>query len=411
MSSLLFLLRHERRARVFLVAQGQSSLGTGAGYVALALVAYARFHSPWALTLILLADYAPGALLGPVLGALADRWPRRRCLVIAEVGRGAAFLAIAFVHSFPATVALALVAGAGNALFDPAAMASLPSLVSSRHLPAATSVFGALQEAGYTVGPLLAAPLLIVLAPQALLVANGVSFVLSAVVVGCLSFGSSPRPHGSRRSLLAETRAGIALVTARGPIRALLLSSTAFVVCLGMVNVGELLLARSFGASDSQFALLVATMAVGIVVGLLLGVGGGAPSALKARYLLGLAICGVALVLSGSVPTFAMALPAFAAVGVGNGIGLGNQRLLLQTVVPADQLGRAFGMSKSLASWAMALSFFAGGAAASLLGARWLFILAGAGALVAWSLASGALRGHWAGEPVGVPALAGGEAR
>jgi putative MFS transporter len=173
-----------------------------------------------------------------------------------------------------------------------------------------------------------------------------------------------------------------------------------------MVNVGELLLARSFGASDSQFALLVAAMGAGIVAGMLMGAKGGRPSALKARYLLGLAVSGVALVASGSVPDAYTALPAFAAVGIGNGIGLSNQWLLLQTVVPDGQLGRVFGMSKSLASWGMVGAFFAGGALASLLGARWLFILAGAGALVAWSLASAALRGHWTEEPVAGAVLA-----
>jgi MFS family permease len=85
---------------------------------------------------------------------------------------------------------------------------------------------------------------------------------------------------------------------------------------------------------------------------------------------------------------------------------LSNQWLLLQTVVPDGQLGRVFGMSKSLASWGMVGAFFAGGALASLLGARWLFILAGAGALVAWSLASAALRGHWTEEPVAGAVLA-----
>jgi hypothetical protein len=59
------LLRHERRGRVFFAALAQSALGTGAGYVALLLVALDRFDSPWAIGLVLLADVVPSMFLGP----------------------------------------------------------------------------------------------------------------------------------------------------------------------------------------------------------------------------------------------------------------------------------------------------------------------------------------------------------
>src|SRR3954463_13167703 len=49
------LLRKEPQAPRFFGAYAQSALGTGAGYVAIVLVAYERFHSPLAISLILLA--------------------------------------------------------------------------------------------------------------------------------------------------------------------------------------------------------------------------------------------------------------------------------------------------------------------------------------------------------------------
>ncbi len=61
------LLRQERRVRVFFAAHAQSSLGTGAGYVALLVLAYERLESPWAISLVLLADFLPAMFLGPDL--------------------------------------------------------------------------------------------------------------------------------------------------------------------------------------------------------------------------------------------------------------------------------------------------------------------------------------------------------
>jgi hypothetical protein len=65
----LSLLRLEPRARWFFAVLAQSSLGTGAAHVALMLIAYERFRSPWAISLVLLADMVPVMLLGPILGA------------------------------------------------------------------------------------------------------------------------------------------------------------------------------------------------------------------------------------------------------------------------------------------------------------------------------------------------------
>src|SRR5262245_43592804 len=104
------LLKAERRARVFFAAHVQSSFGTGAGYVALLLIAYERFHSPWAITCILLAEFLPAMFLGPFVGAAADRWSRKGLLVGADVIRAVAFGGLVLVGSFEATVALALLA-------------------------------------------------------------------------------------------------------------------------------------------------------------------------------------------------------------------------------------------------------------------------------------------------------------
>ena len=132
MRETLQLLRHEVRARIMLAAVAQSALGTGAGYVALLLVAYERWRSPWAISLILLAEFLPTMVLGPLAGAAADRWSRRWCVVVADVVRAAAFVTVVFVGSFEITLVVALLAGTGTALFRPAMLSAIPGLVLAR---------------------------------------------------------------------------------------------------------------------------------------------------------------------------------------------------------------------------------------------------------------------------------------
>src|SRR4051794_15048975 len=189
MTPIFRLLRDVPHARRFFAVHLQSSLGTGMGYVALVLVALERFHSPWAVAVVLLADLLPLMLLGPVLGGLADRLPRRRCAVAADLARAAAFLGIAIAGQLWLVVVLAAVAGAGTGVFRPAVLAGLPHLVGERHHAAATSLFGTIQTLGQTLGPLLAAALLLGGGAGPALVFNGVTFLVSAAVVATIDLG------------------------------------------------------------------------------------------------------------------------------------------------------------------------------------------------------------------------------
>src|SRR3954454_24021541 len=157
MPSVLSLLHDVPAARRFFAVHLQSSLGTGMGYVALVLVALERFHSPWAVAVVLLADLLPLMLLGPLLGGIADRLPRRRCAVAADLARGAAFLGIAAAGQLWLIVVLAALAGAGTGVFRPAILAGLPDLVGERHNAPAASLYGAISTLGQTLGPLVAA--------------------------------------------------------------------------------------------------------------------------------------------------------------------------------------------------------------------------------------------------------------
>ena len=400
MAPFLDLLR-VRRARAFFLAHAQSSLGTGAGYAALVVVAYERLESPWAIALVLLADFLPAMVLGALLGAAADRWPRGRCAAAGDALRALAFLLLPWVDGLGATVALALLAGVGAGLFGPAALAGLPGVVGRERLAAGTSLYGALADLGHVAGPALAAPVLLLAGPEPLLLLNGASFAVSALVVlGALGAGPPPRDLGSgvRPSLRREALDGVRAARERDGVAILLMSSGAAVLFAGMVNVGELLLAtRELGAGSSGFSLLVAASGLGVAAGSLLGARGGAPGALRRRYLGGLLVVGLGVVACGLAPSLPLALAAFAVAGAGNGLVLVHERLLLQEAGGDELAGRLFGLRETVTAWALAVAFLGGGALASLVGTRGLFLVAGVGCLLVWVATARALRGGRAG--------------
>jgi MFS family permease len=390
MRSIGQLLRGNRDARRFFLAYGQSSLGTGAAYVALLLVAYSRFHSPWALSLVLLADFVPPMLLAPIFGAIADRWSRQACAVLADSLRAAAFAGIALTHSFPLTVLLALAAGVGTALYKPAMMAGLPELVSRERLAPATALYGALTEIGFTIGPGVAAVVLLFGGSTVLLVANAVTFALSSVVLSTLRFRFREQrapAAGGAKSLLQDARDGL-VVTARSPAASTAIVATSTVILFGgMANVAELLLARQLGGGRVGYSLFVAVASLGVALGSLLGARGGDARMLPRRFLAGLALVTAGFIGVAAAPTLASALVPMVALGVGNGIVIVYERLIIQRTVAAALHGRAFGAQASLDGFAFGASFLVGGAVLALLPPRSLFLIGGGGALLVWLVA------------------------
>jgi MFS family permease len=393
----LRLLRFEPRARLFFGAYGQSALGNGAGYVALVVLAYQAWHSPWAISLVLLADFLPAMLFGPLFGAAADRWSRRRLAIVSDLLRAVAFIGVALVGGIWAIVAFALLAGAGAGIATPATLAALPSLVEEERLPAATSLYGALTDAGRALGPAVAALGLLLASPEAVAAVNGLTFVVSAAVLATISFGARPErsEEAAHTGLLREAREGVS-ATARMPgIRLLVAASSGLLLFAAMLNVTELLVAEDLGSGDSGYSVLVAAAGVGFVLGSLAGANGARIAELKRRYLGGIVVMALGIGLFGIAPIYVLALLGLGLTGAGNGLLLTHERQIFQKVVPDRMLGRAFAFADTAGCWAFAIAFASAGALLEQLGTQNLLLAAAVASGLIWIVAALALRSTW----------------
>jgi MFS family permease len=164
----------------------------------------------------------------------------------------------------------------------------------------------------------------------------------------------------------------------------------------GLFNVAELPFAtHELDAGDAGFGALTAIYGLGFVTGSLSGSRGGDAAVLKRRFLGGLALVGAGFIACGIAPGFASAVPAFALAGVGNGITLVHERLLIQTTVSDSVMARTFGVRDGLSAWSFCAAFLAAGALIETLGVRTVLIAAGVGGLIVWGLSSIALRHAW----------------
>jgi MFS family permease len=341
-------------------------VGTGAGYVALLLLTTRYLHTSWAVAAVLLCDFAPAIVLGFWFGALADRYSKRRLIVIASLLQAAAFGGLALVHTAVPILALALLAGIGSAAQTPALRSALPA-VAGEHNQVAAAMYDTCRWVGVTVGPAIAAALFAVSGIGLPLALNGLSFVVVAGVIVTVTIDDPERPP---RSAAVSQRAapGIREAFASPGIAAMIACSSGAVLAGGLLNVSEPFLATHvLHGSGSDYALLVAAYGIGMVAASALVISGGAvrPKVLLHRYTASLVLTAVGMSGSAIVASIPAAALTFAATGVANALLVVSQTQLILLRVPRAVQGRLFGARATV------------NAAAQLIG------LAGAGALVA----------------------------
>ena len=310
--------------------------------MALLVLALERFDSPWAIGLILLADVIPGMLLGPLFGAVADRWSRRNLRHYRGRRPGGRVRRPGARDDFAVTVGFALLAGVGTALFQPASLAALPGLVAPARLPAATSLYGALMDVGFMAGPAIAAGFMLAGGPEAVLVANAITFAVSAVLLASIRFGEAPRRderEAASPSLIRDVRDGLAAAARIPGLRVLLLASAGALFFAGTLQRCRASLATDeLGASEAGFSVLVAIYGLGFVGGSLAGARGGAITVAASSVPWRPAPGGAGHGRSGLAPDAVVAALCFVGAGYGAGLLLVHERLLIQKLVP-DELG------------------------------------------------------------------------
>lgn len=323
-----------------------------------------------AVSLQLVLKMLPSALAAPFLSTLADRLPRVRVMIGADLIRvgiltGMGLLVLADAPYVLVLVASALAGIAGTA-FEPAKAALLPSLAERpEELTAANVVSNGIDSTSFFAGPALAGLLLAVSSVQTVLFVTAATLLWSAVLVSRIREPRRERePAEAEPGMLEQVADGLRAVRGDARVRLMLgffagqtFVDGALTVLLAAVALDLL------GIGESGLGLLSAAIGVGGVV----GIAASAPLAGRRRlapaFALGLALWGLPLVVLGLAPVTAVAAIALAVVGVANTLVDVSGMTLLQRAAPEEVIGRVFGLLSTLILASVAL----GSVVASLL--------------------------------------------
>jgi MFS family permease len=373
---MLSLLRDNRFARRYFFAHAQSTLGDQLAYIGLVVVAQKTWGSPIMLSVVLMADLLPSALLGSWFGALADHRSRRVICVSADLARAAAFGAIVVFDAPAVLLAAALVAGLGTAAFGPASLSALPTLTSKDQQVGALALHGLIASSLTIAGPFVAAAILFLASPDALFTINAASFLISGAVLIAIPKSAWGGRESDVKRKLKRARLGDYPREAQMNV----LATAALALFGGMVGIAEVVLALEvLDSSAAGLAILIAAFGVGFAAAYALTARLTELEAQRQGFLAGAAILSTGLVLIALAPSVWFALPMFALAGLGNGLAVASARLILQQTVSAERLGGIYGIKDSFDASAVAASLLGAGLLVALIGARATFLVAAIG--------------------------------
>ena len=208
----------ERDLALLFSAKAVSVAGDGIYVVALAWQVYALSNVPAALATVGLALSVPQVALFLLGGVLADRFERRRVLLVADGVRAVALttlgaLALSGALELWHVVVLVAFVGAGDALFYPAFSALLPELASGERLARANALDQLTRTVALRlVGPVLGGALVAGVGAGPAFVLDGLSFALSLLALSRIRRRPAPAAGHARRSVRTELAEGVRYV-------------------------------------------------------------------------------------------------------------------------------------------------------------------------------------------------------
>jgi MFS family permease len=331
----------------------------------------------------------PVLLFSPLAGVVADRFPRRRVLLITNSLEVVAALTLALLASTGhiALWEIFIIAGmrsTGLSFDAPARQSWVPLLVPREFLGNAIGLNSVAFNAPSVIGPPIAGILILGIGVATSFYLNAFLTLATVLVVLLMK---SPEPSSTvRENVFASIARGVTFLARDRVLRAVLLMLVA--TCLLVRPYQQLMpayAAHVVHVDARGLGFLLAAIGAGAICGSLL-------TALIGAHRRGIVWFVSACVMSagtialGLVNTFPLALAVLVVIGLSVLSFVGSSNVLLQTLSPADMRGRAISVFSMIILGLIPAGSLLLGTLASLIGLQASLVCGGAGALIVASI-------------------------
>jgi MFS family permease len=267
------------------LSQAATQIGGNMVLYGLTVLVFQKTGSNSAVSALLLTFLVPAVLFSAWAGVYVDRFDRRVILVVTNVLRGLAFVALFFATDYLLLVyALNIFISTVTVFFAPAEAAMIPHLVPRSQLIAANGIFTLTLNASFAIGFALLGPLVVrVAGGEALLIVVALLYMLAAVF--CITLPSSrarTRAEPGRigavsdaehavGSAIDQLREGLAYIRTHRQIGWSLIYLGITASLIGVLGVlGPDFATDALGLDPQDFVVVVLPLGFGIVSGVLI---------------------------------------------------------------------------------------------------------------------------------------------
>ncbi|HEY7848259.1 MAG TPA: MFS transporter [Candidatus Limnocylindria bacterium] len=381
-----------RDYRYLLSGQVVSDIGDGITLLLLLLVINELTGSTVALALMAIAEALPQMTVGLAAGVYVDRWDRRRVMLASDLLRAvivAGYALVALSGFVPLLYLLGFAHASVSTFFRPARAALMPHIVPAPGLPAANSLAQTSQVIGSVIGAAIAGLVFGLFGTGTIgFVIDAATFLVSFALVSRIAASAGqvegPVTQEARPAFRRSLAEGMAIIRGSRLLGGTLLAATVTMLGLGAVNV----LFVPFIVDDLRVPpTWMAGVELAQTLGLILAAFFVAALAarLAATTIITAALAGIGITIAalGGVDAVWQMLLLLFLVGLILTPLQAMVSTVLQTQTADAARGRVASLMSASVSTASVVSMAVGGVLGDVIGVRWVFVVAGAVAVLA----------------------------
>ena len=371
LSSYVSILRNNRDFRLLYIGQTISQLGDWFNAVAVYALLLDLTGSATAVAWMMIVQFLPVAIFGPLAGVIVDRVNRRRLMIATDLVRGALILTLLFIQRpdqvWMAYLVMAVAVGA-QAFFEPARTATIPNVTAPQDLLAANALSSATWSAMLALGASIGGLVTALAGRNVAFVVNALSFFASAAFIARTRYDATPPAAPKAEGFLALTGIGdlvegVRYVRQRSHVAALMFVKAGWGLAGGVLLLLTIFGQRVFplaGGSAAGIGVLYAARGVGAGLGpiALRWIIGQQPKRLRRTIGPAYFMVGVFYIALAWAPSLWVAALCVLCAHFGGSILWVFSTVLLQMEVPDRFRGRVFATELALVTMMSSLSSY-----------------------------------------------------
>jgi MFS family permease len=336
-----------RDFRLFWFSLFVSNVGTWMQMTATNWLLYQLTDSPLQLGLNGIFRAVPAIFLGLISGTFADRYDRKRLLLLTQVALALLTLGLAILDNSGSIqawqiYAFTFISAAVGSFDGPARQALFPSLVPRSALPNAIALNSLLWKGAALIGPSLGGIAISLLGTSGAFYANAASFLV--VVIALIMMRSSTARAEKRHDFFGEVKDGFTYMVSKPIILGIMVMEAVSSV-FGLDNAMLTIFASDvFQVGAHGFGFLQSSRGLGAVIGSSLFIGMGRQPAQGNILMIAAILYGLCFAVFGVAPSFVLAVILLAMVGATDAIWSAARGTILQLTTPERFRGRVMGV-------------------------------------------------------------------